>query len=468
MTTVQVHETVPSPEALAAAGVAGDAIAPALAFGSRLGSLRPEAADGAGAAAPGIPVIAGVNDGTASMLGAGLRAPGDAVDTGGTSGGIAIYADRPVSVGRAFLSPAPLAGLWVVGGAMAALGASVDWMRTAVLGDRWTPDELFSAAAGVAPGADGLVFLPYLAGERAPIFDEEARGVLFGLTLAHGPEHLARAALEGAAFAMRHVAEPLAAAGAPVRELRLAGRPSAGDVWARIKADVLGVPVAIPTVGETAVLGAAILAAVGVGAFASLEAGVAAMTSVARRLEPDPAVRGAYDDAFATYKALYPALRPVFDGGAGLARLHSRACERLQRACRTAEPDVAHLGVRVACRRRLPVACGDAPRRRRATRASPCGDDAPAPLAHAGVHAGRRRRRRSSVRRQAGRSPIAWRCRRLRRRPPQATVGSRCAARTPALGCGLPPDRPSRRGSIAASWRRPPAGASGGATHGEW
>ena len=162
------------------------------------------------------------------MLGAGLRAAGDAVDTGGTSGGIGIYADRPVEVPRAFLAPAPLPGLWVVGGAMAALGASVDWMRSAVLGDRWTPDELFLAAAGVAPGADGLVFLPYLAGERAPIFDEEARGVLFGLTLAHGPEHLARAALEGAAFALRHVAEPLAAAGAPVRELRLAGRPSAG------------------------------------------------------------------------------------------------------------------------------------------------------------------------------------------------------------------------------------------------
>ncbi len=200
---------------------------------------------------------------------------------------------------------------------MAALGASVDWMRSAVLGDRWTPDELFLAAAGVAPGADGLVFLPYLAGERAPIFDEEARGVLFGLTLAHRPEHIARAALEGAAFALRHVAEPLAEAGAPVRELRLAGRPAAGDAWARIKTDVLAVPVAIPTVGETAVLGAAILAAVGAGAFASLAAGVASMTSVARRLEPNPAVRDAYDEAFATYRALYPALRPLFHSDQG-------------------------------------------------------------------------------------------------------------------------------------------------------
>jgi xylulokinase len=313
VTTVQAHEAVPARDELASACVPGGVIAPALAFGSRLGSLRPEAAQALGLTA-GIPVIAGVNDGAASMLGAGLRVPGDAVDTGGTSGGIAIYAERPVSVGRSFLSPAPLAGLWVVGGAMAALGASVDWMRSAVLGDRWTPDELFLAAAGVAPGADGLVFLPYLAGERAPIFDEEARGVLFGLTLTHGPEHLARAALEGAAFALRHVAEPLAEAGAPVRELRLAGRPSAGDVWARIKADVLGVPVAIPTVGETAVLGASILAAAGVGAVPSLEAGVEAMTSVARRLEPDPVAHARYDETFAVYRALYPALRPLFHG----------------------------------------------------------------------------------------------------------------------------------------------------------
>ena len=313
--TVQAHESALTADELAEAGVRAGAVPPALAFGSRLGTLRAAAAEAMGLRA-GIPVIAGVNDGTASMLGAGLRAPGDAVDTGGTSGGIGIYADRPVHVEGAFLAPAPLPGLWVVGGAMAALGASVDWVRTGLLGGRWTPDELFEAAAGLEPGAGGLVFLPYLAGERAPIFDEDARGVLFGLTLAHGPEHLARAALEGAAFAVRHVAEPLREAGAPVRELRPAGRPSPGDTWARIKADVLGVPVAIPAVGETAVLGAAILGAVGVAAFGSLEGGVAAMTSVARRIEPDPVAHARYDELFAVYRGLYPALRPLFHGEA--------------------------------------------------------------------------------------------------------------------------------------------------------
>lgn len=311
--TVQAHEAEPTVGELMGAGVRPDAVPPVLAYGSRLGSLRPAVAERLGLR-EGTPIIAGVNDGTASMLGAGLREPGDAVDTGGTSGGIGIYADRRVDVPGAFVAPAPLPGLWVVGGAMAALGASVDWMRTGMLGGRWSPDELFEAAARVRPAAGGLVFLPYLAGERAPIFDEGARGALFGLTLAHGPEDLARAALEGAAFAVRHVAEPLGEAGAPVRELRLAGRSTPGDTWARIKADVLGVPVGIPAVGETAVMGAAVLAAVGTGAFGSLAEGVAAMTSVARRLEPDPAAHARYDELFAVYRALYPALRPLFHG----------------------------------------------------------------------------------------------------------------------------------------------------------
>jgi sugar (pentulose or hexulose) kinase len=211
-----------------------------------------------------------------------------------------------------FAAPAPLPGRWVVGGAMAATGAAVEWLRSSVLGGRWTMDELFAAAADVPMGAEGLVFLPYLAGERAPIFDDAARGAFVGLTVTHGPEHLARAVLEGAAYALRHVAEPIEAAGVPIRELRPAGRAAPGDAWARIKADVLGAPVGIPAVGETAVLGAAILAATGGGATDGLEGAVGSMTSVARRLEPDPAAHGRATAAFGVYRDLYPALAPTF------------------------------------------------------------------------------------------------------------------------------------------------------------
>lgn len=316
--SLQGHETVPDAAELAGAGVRASQVPAARPFGSRLGSLTVAAAEVLGLQA-GIPVISGVNDGAASMLGAGLRFAGDAVDTGGTSGGIAIYADHPITlpVAGLYQAPAPLPGRWAVGGAMAALGASVGWLRSGVLGDRWSAEELFAEAALVPPGAEGLVFLPYLAGERAPIFDERARGAFVGLTLAHGRAHLFRAVLEGAAFAMRHVAEPLAEAGAPALELRMAGRPSPGDLWARIKADVLGVPAVIPAVGETAVLGAAIIAAAGVGAMPTLEAGVASMAAIDRRLEPDPATRATYDEAFGVYRSLYPVLRPLQGAGAG-------------------------------------------------------------------------------------------------------------------------------------------------------
>ena len=160
-------------------------------------------------------------------------------------------------------------------------------------------------------GADGLVFLPYLAGERAPLFDEAARGAFVGLTLGHGRAELARAVLEGAAFAMRSVAEPLAAAGAPIRELRLGRPPDAGG---RLGADQGGRP---RRAGRDPVGG-------GVGGRRRgdprgrgrrgrrrPESGVAAMTSIAARIEPDPAVRARYDELYAVYRDLWPALAPT-------------------------------------------------------------------------------------------------------------------------------------------------------------
>ena len=183
------------------------------------------------------------------MLGAGLLAAGDAVDTGGTSGGLGIYADRPVEVPGLFAAPAPIPGRWVVGGAMAALGAVGRLAARAGAGRAMVRRRAPRRRRVRSPRArTGWCSCPYLAGERAPVFDDDARGAFFGLTLGHDARHLARAVLEGAAFAMRSVAEPLAAAGAPIRELRLTGRSPAGDTWARIKADVLGVPVAIPAI----------------------------------------------------------------------------------------------------------------------------------------------------------------------------------------------------------------------------
>lgn len=317
-TSLQAHETPLADDVLRAAGIDPARIPPPVAVGVVLGGLRPAAAERLGLA-PGIPITAGVNDGTASMLGAGLLRPGDAVDTGGASGGFGVYADRPLELPGTFSAPAPIEGRWVLGGAMASTGAALTWLRDALLGGRWTLDELEAEAAGLAPGAGGLVFLPYLAGERAPIFDELARGAFVGLTLDHTRGHLARAVLEAAAYAIRHVAEPILAAGVPVTELRLAGGPARSDLWARIKADVTGFPVAIPRVGETAVLGAAILAAVGAGAVADRVAAVRRMTAIERRIMPDLEAHRRYERLFGVYRSLYPALAPSFAELAAIA-----------------------------------------------------------------------------------------------------------------------------------------------------
>jgi len=194
---------------------------------------------------------------------------------------------------------------------MAATGRALDWYRDEILGDTISTDALLAEAAATPPGADGLVFLPYLAGERSPIWDPEARGVLAGLTLGHGRGHIARAILEASALAIRHVAVPMLAAGVQVREMRVCGGPARSPIWNQIKADVTGFPVAVPEVLETAVLGSAILGACAIGAHADLPTAIGAMTRIDHRIEPDFALAPVYDRLFEAYIALYPATAPI-------------------------------------------------------------------------------------------------------------------------------------------------------------
>jgi xylulokinase len=194
---------------------------------------------------------------------------------------------------------------------MAATGRALDWYRTDILGGTVSVETLLQEVADTPPGAEGLVFLPYLAGERSPLWDPSARGVLAGLTLGHRRGHVARAIVEASALALRHVAEPMLAAGITIRDLRVCGGPARSDTWNQIKADVTGFGVAVPRVLETAVVGSAILGAVGIGAFPDLRAAIPAMTEIARHLEPRTEHAAAYDAAYAAYRALYPATAPI-------------------------------------------------------------------------------------------------------------------------------------------------------------
>ncbi len=273
---------------------------------------------------PDVLVVSGGNDALASFYGAGMCRSGDAIDTGGTSGGFGIYWDRALDIPGAYGAPAALPGLWLYGGAMSATGKSLEWLSGLLDPTERDVPRLLQAAAATPPGADGLVFLPYLAGERSPIWDDAARGVFAGLTLAHGRGHLARAVLEGAACSLRHVAEPIVAAGIRVRAMTVSGGTARSDLWNQIKADITGFTVAVPEVPETALLGAAMLAAVGSGLTPDLDSAMAAMCRVVREVTPSDAVRARYDELYGVYRDLYPATAPLIHRLAGLDAVDAR------------------------------------------------------------------------------------------------------------------------------------------------
>ncbi len=310
-------QSIPEAALIVAAGIPGDKLPAPSSSGTVVGGLAEAAAEALGLPV-GVPVVGGTVDAFASYLGAGLLEPGDAFDPGGSAGGFGVYWDRPVDVPGGFVTPAPIAGRYSVGAAMAATGRALDWYRDEVLGDTITTDALLAEAAVTPPGADGLVFLPYLAGERSPIWDPEAKAVLAGLTLGHGRGHIARAIVEASALAIRHVAEPMLAAGVRVTEMRVCGGPARSAFWNGVKADVTGFPVAIPAVLETAVLGSAILAAVGIGAYRDLPEAIGAMTRIADRVEPRRDLAGTYDRVYQAYRSLYPATAPILRPLAGL------------------------------------------------------------------------------------------------------------------------------------------------------
>jgi xylulokinase len=305
------------PALAAASGLSVDRLAPVVETGALVGMLGDRAAADLGLRA-GVPVVAGTVDSFASFLGAGLTRAGEGVDTGGTSGGLAVYCDAPAEIAGGGVAEAPLAGLWVVGGAMTATGKSLEWFGDVV--GVAESESLIDQAASIAPGSDGLIFLPYLAGERSPIWDPLARGAFVGLTLSHGRPHLARAILEASALALRHVASSITAAGVRIEEVRVSGGTARSDTWNQIKADVLGVPVVVPEVRETAVLGAGIIAAQGIGRHSSTLDAIQSMVRIDHRLESNPSNRAVYDSLFAAYVDLWPAIAPVVHQLHGLQR----------------------------------------------------------------------------------------------------------------------------------------------------
>jgi xylulokinase len=305
--------TVFPPDAVAAAGLDRAKFPRELVMGQAVGGVRPDIASELGLE-PDVVVAGGVNDSTATVLGAGLVKKGIALDLGGTSGGLALAWDRPLREHGLTAWPAPARGLFVCGGSFATAGRNLPWLMS-VTG--YAPDAFAAVeadASAVDPGADGVVFLPYLAGERTPIWDERASGVFFGLSDRHTRAHLARAVFEAVAYQLRHVADVLGEYGAAIDELRVTGGQARIPLWHRIKADVLGVPVVVPSVSEGALLGEAMLAAEAAGRASDPATAAARFLRESARFDPNPDKAPAYERAYRTYRELYPRLRDLMHG----------------------------------------------------------------------------------------------------------------------------------------------------------
>lgn len=262
--------------------------------------------------APGTPVVAGGGDQAANAVGVGAISDEVGALSLGTSGVVFVPTSRPVVevAGRAHSFCHAVPDTWHVMGVMLSAAGSLRWYR-----DTLAPGIDFGAlvaeAAPVAPGADGLRFLPYLTGERTPHPDPNARGAFVGLTVRHTRAHLTRAVLEGVAFGLRDGLELMRDAGVTMPgELRASGGGTKSPLWRQIVADVLDVPVVTVGTAEGAAFGAAVLAAVGAGWFASVADAETALVSSAERTEPRRP--DDYAVAYSTYRSLYPALQPLF------------------------------------------------------------------------------------------------------------------------------------------------------------
>jgi len=245
----------------------------------------------------------------------GAVRPGVVSLTLGTSGVIFATTDQPLvePEGRlhAFCHAVP--GKWHFMGVTLAAAGSLQWYR-----DTLAPSEGFDAIVAEAErapaGSEGLLFLPYLSGERTPYPDPLARGSFVGLTLRHRRAHMTRAVLEGVAFSMKDCFGLLQGAGlGAVREVRIAGGGAKGPLWRRIVASVLGLPMVTATSTEGAAYGAALLAGVGAAAWPSVEAACDATIAVTGRDEPVREWMEGYAALYPRYRELYPALKPTFD-----------------------------------------------------------------------------------------------------------------------------------------------------------
>ena len=282
------------------------------------GHISAEAAALTGLAA-GTPVVGGGGDQAAGAVGSGIVESGIVSSTVGTSGVVFAFADTPaVDPGlrvHTFCHAVP--GKWHTMGVVLSAGGSLRWLRDTFYTAEYAagPDDIYKVivdeAASVDAGAEGLIFLPYLTGERTPHPDPDARGVFFGITLRHSRPHFARAVLEGVAYALNDTFEIFNDIGVEMNQVRASGGGAKSPVWRQIHADVTGRTHVTLNIDEGPALGVALLAAVGTGAYASVADACRAVIRTTDACDPSTST-ATYRRHYGVYRALYPALKDQF------------------------------------------------------------------------------------------------------------------------------------------------------------
>ena len=281
----------------------------------------------------GTPVVGGAGDNAAGALGNGIVRPGLISSTIGSSGVIFAFTDQPWvdPRGRIHTFCHAVPGKWHVTAVTLGAGLSLRWFRdelsqaersvSALTGT--DPYVYLTEEAEKAPaGSEGLIYLPYLMGERTPHMDPNAKGVFFGLTARHARAHMVRALLEGVAYSLRDGLEIMREIGVPAREIRFSGGGARSMLWRQIQSDVFGMGGLTLNVGEGPSFGSALLAGVGTGVYASVEEACDATLEVVDRCAPAEENVRRYDDFYRIYCSLYPALKPLFPVLAGAIDSH--------------------------------------------------------------------------------------------------------------------------------------------------
>ncbi len=272
----------------------------------------------------GIPVVGGGGDQAVGAVGSGIVRPGLVSSTIGSSGVVFAYSAQPVRDpgGRVHTFCHAVPGAWHAMGVTQGAGLSLRWFRDEIAGpleiaaardsDRDIYEIMTAEAKTAPPGSEGLLFLPYLMGERTPILDPQARGVWFGLTAAHRRSHLVRSVMEGVAYSLKDSLAILEEMGVPVEEIRAGGGGGKSPLWRQIQAAVFNRAVVTVNASEGPAYGAALLAGVGAGWWPSVEAACDATIKVTSQTTPDPAVAQVYARFYPLYGELYQRLKPLY------------------------------------------------------------------------------------------------------------------------------------------------------------